>query len=211
MNNKFFLAQDEKRIQAAVHAAELKTSGEIVPVIASRSVRYGWFAALFGFFGLIAGTASYFLLQHFFPFAAEHNFVFLLQGGGLVFGLLVGCSSWVMRMVLGQARLTEEVMAAAQLAFVQEGLINTQDRTGILIYIALQEHRVVVLGDRGINEKVSTTYWEEAGKKIVAGIRNGTAGDALVEVIEEMGGRLAEHFPRKANDTNELGDKPRFR
>ncbi|MGE3260952.1 MAG: TPM domain-containing protein [Bacteriovoracia bacterium] len=211
MNSRFFIKQDLQRIKAAVGKAEAKTSGEIVPVIAAKSVHYAWLVFLLGVLGLAAGTCTGLWLSHYWPFAAELSTIFALQGGGLALGALLGRSAWIMRKLLGDLWMEQEVFSAAQLAFVKEGLFNTRDHTGILIYISLRERRVVILADKGINEKVSPTYWDEEVKKIVIGLRNGTAGDALVEVVEEVGGKLAEHFPKKADDTNELEDQVRLR
>jgi putative membrane protein len=211
MNNKFFLKQDLERIKAAVVKAEASTSGEIVPVVAMKSVRHAWLTCLLALMGLMAGTATGIWLHYYWPFAAELSTIFALQAGGLVLGALIGRSAFVMRALLGSHWLDHEVFAAAQLAFVREGLFNTCDRTGILIFVSLRERRVVILADKGIHEKVAPNYWDDAVKKIVGGIRNGTSGDALAEVILEMGRNLSKHFPRKADDKNELSDDVRLR
>lgn len=210
MNSKFFLERDKKRIHEAVKLAEARTSGEIVPVVAMKSVRYAWLACSLGLLGLVAGTVAGLLLSYYWPFAAELRTILELQAAGLLIGALLGSWAPVMRLLLGKDWIDEEVQAAAQLAFVREGLFNTRDRTGILIFISMRERRVVVLADKGINEKVSAGYWDEEVAKIILGIRTGTAGDALVTVIGEMGEKLAEHFPRKDDDSNELTDKLRL-
>lgn len=211
MNSRFFLTRDLERITLAVRAAEKHTSGEIVPVIARKSVPFAWLVAALGFTGLLAGTACGFWISHRWPFATELHTIFLLQGTGLLVGALLGCTPWVLRQVLGPQRLAHEVRAAAQQAFMQEGLMRTKERTGILIYVSLRERHVVILADQGINDKVKPGYWDGAVKKIVDGIRLGTSGDALAEVIGEMGSKLGDHFPRKPGDVNEIPDEPRLR
>ncbi|MGZ3695590.1 MAG: TPM domain-containing protein [Bdellovibrionota bacterium] len=208
--NRLFQSQDLERIKVAVENAEKNTSGEIVPVITAKSVRYAWLTCLLALLGLCAGTATAIWLHHYWPFAAELSTVLALQAGGLLLGAVIGRSAIVMRLLLGDLWLEHEVTAAAQLAFVREGLFNTRDRTGILIFLSLRERKVVILADKGINEKVNPTYWDEAVKKIVKGIRDGASGEALARVILEMGDKLSEHFPRKSDDKNELSDNVRI-
>ena len=76
-------------------------------------------------------------------------------------------------------------------AFVEEELFNTRDRTGILLFISKFEHRIEVLGDVGINEKVSAEDWVEIVDHIRAGIKHGRFVDGVIDGIE-MCGRLLE-------------------
>ena len=61
-----------------------------------------------------------------------------------------------------------------------------------------------MLADRGINAKVKEGQWNKIVSMIVEGIKNNNQADAICKAIDEMGRILKEHFPIKANDTNEL-------
>ena len=100
---------------------------------------------------------------------------------------------------------------AAAAAFVRGEVFATRERTGILVFLALLEHRVVVLGDAGINERVQPEEWQAIANDIVAGIRRSRPAAALAAGIEACGRLLAERgVPQVEEDVNELPDRPRF-
>ena len=76
-----------------------------------------------------------------------------------------------------------------------------------MILVSLLEHRVEVLADRGINQKVAQGTWDEVVHIITAGIKSGQACDAFCKAIERCGDILATHFPRQADDKDELPNR----
>ncbi len=115
----------------------------------------------------------------------------------------------MLRALIPEARRAERARLAAGLAFFELGLTSTRDRTGILLYVSLLEHQVVVLADRGIDEPVEPGTWDAVVERILDGIRSGRAEDGLCEAIERCADVLAARFPRRADDVNELPDRPR--
>lgn len=205
-----FLSREElAHLKTAVALAEAKTSGEIVPVIAGRSLHSHGFASFLGFMGLLSGTATALWMAHFHPFVFEVRYLLAFQALGLIAGFSLGRSGFVLRALAGQW-LEQAVQDAAKLAFLRYGLFNTKDRTGVLIFISVFERKVVILADKGINEKVSKDYWHIEVQKIIAGIREGRRGDAIASVIQEIGAKLAANFPRSGDDKNELSDRVRL-
>jgi putative membrane protein len=95
-------------------------------------------------------------------------------------------------------------------SFVEEEVFATRDRTGILLFVSLREHRIEVLGDTGINEQVEPDDWAEIVARIRRGIRNDNLTEGLVEAIG-MCGRLLERrgVNIRPDDTNELSDTVR--
>jgi uncharacterized membrane protein len=83
---------------------------------------------------------------------------------------------------------------------------QTKLRHGVLIYVALEDRRVAVVGDEGIHSRVGDPYWAGVRDLMVARLRQGAAGAALIEAIRDVGRSLAQHFPRRPDDTNELSD-----
>jgi len=92
------------------------------------------------------------------------------------------------------------------LAFYRHNLHLTRDRTGILIFISVFERKVWVLADQGINQKVPPRTWEEIVAIITEGIKEKRAADAVCQAIRRCGRLIEEHFPRKADDTDELAN-----
>jgi putative membrane protein len=90
--------------------------------------------------------------------------------------------------------------------FAQRGVHNTREHTGLLIFISELEHQVVILGDRGIDAHLGAKGYADFVAKITAGIRANTLATNLVEVIDACGKLLAKHYPKRADDKNELPD-----
>ena len=76
--------------------------------------------------------------------------------------------------------------------------------TGVLIFISIFEHKVWVLADHGINAIVAPDQWDTIVSRITNGIGNKQAAPAICEAVVSVGNLLAEFFPIKPDDTNEL-------
>jgi len=90
---------------------------------------------------------------------------------------------------------------------VESGVYNTRDRTGILIFISLMEHQVILLADSGIDEKIEQKQWQQMVDHIIAGIKSGKIADHLCKSITDCGILLEQYFPIKEDDTNELANE----
>ena len=197
---KFFTEHDKERIRQAVVAAELKTSGEIVPMIVTSSARYTEIELLGSIVGLLIGMIIEWIWSD--PWGSPY--VQLWPVIGALIGFLLCRLSALKRLLASSRRIGAAVHTLALASFTDHGLHHTRDHTGILILISLLEHRVEVLADRGINQKVSAGTWDEIVRIITNGIKSGNACDAFCRAIERCGDILAEHFPRAADDRDEL-------
>lgn len=191
-------------IEAAVRAAERATSGEIVPVIVERSdvyaeLRFGA-AALLAF---AAGALALWLAPE-----LAHGLVPLQLCVFVACAWLLGRRG-LLRRLLPAHVVEERVARAAALAFHEAGLVETRERTGILIYVSLLEQRVVVLADRGIHSRVEAGTWDGVVERVVAGIGENRAEAGIEAAIRLCGEILAERFPTRSGDVNELPDAPR--
>jgi putative membrane protein len=108
---------------------------------------------------------------------------------------------------VNKARLVRAVRERAVRAFFEKGLYRTRDQNGILIFISLLEHKVWILGDRGVDRLIPHETWQVLAREVSEGIGKGTSCEALCDVIEKCGRILAEKFPPKRDDANELSDK----
>jgi putative membrane protein len=88
--------------------------------------------------------------------------------------------------------------------FLAHGLHVTEARTGALIFISLAERYAEIVADAGIAAKVDQSVWDESIAALLADIRAGRLADGLIGAIGRAGKVLAEHFPPRPRDRNEL-------
>ena len=81
---------------------------------------------------------------------------------------------------------------------------NTKNSNGVLIYVAVDDRTLVILGDSGINEVVPSNFWESTKDVIISQFKNGAMKQGLVDGILKAGQQLKKHFPYKQGDSNEL-------
>jgi putative membrane protein len=131
----------------------------------------------------------------------------LPAAAGAALGWLVAQVPAVRRALAGQAVMELRVRRRAGVAFLGEEVFATRDRTGILLFLSLFEHRVVVLGDAGINARVEQAEWEGIVQTVVEGIHAGRPGPAVAAAVRECGALLARHgVVCRVDDTDELGN-----
>lgn len=200
---RFFTDADKERIRQAVVAAESKTAGEIVPMIVTSAARYTEIELL----GLVAGLFAGMVIEWFWSDPWGSPYFQLWPVFGALIGFLIGRIADVKRLLAPSGRIAEAVHALGLASFTEQGLHYTKDHTGILILVSLLEHRVEVLADRGINQKVAQGTWDEIVRVISTGIKSGHACDAFCAAIERCGEILATHFPRQADDKDELPNR----
>jgi putative membrane protein len=207
---------DLDRIQEAVGRAEEQTAGEIVPVVVPRSDDYEdvvWRGA--GAAILLTLLAVLLTLRFYDGWGlgwlfAPWGVALSVLAAGTVGALLARYVYPLQRLLAGGERLDETVHRRALQAFVEEEVFDTRDRTGILLFVSLREHRIEVLGDSGINQQVEPDDWAEVVARIQRGIQNDNLTEGLVEAIE-MCGRLLEKkgVDIRSDDENELTDTVR--
>ena len=201
---KFFTTDERKRIEASVVAAEQKSAGEIVPMIVSSSGRYAEAELTAVVVGLSIGTLAALVWHD--PWGSLQIYI-LWPVVGAFLGFVIASIPAVKRCLLPKQRVAEAVNARSLAAFAGHGLHHTRAHTGILILASLLEHRVVVLADQGINEKVPLGTWDEVIQLLTTGLKSGNACDAFCTAVERCGDILAQHFPRSPEDRDELSNK----
>lgn len=92
----------------------------------------------------------------------------------------------------------------AQKIFGQLHMHETKLRNGVLIYIAVTDHKFVILGDEGINKKVEKHFWEETKNLMQSHFKKGEFKSGIVAGVLQAGEQLKSHFPWQSEDVNEL-------
>ncbi|TVQ88624.1 MAG: TPM domain-containing protein [Bacteroidetes bacterium] len=103
-----------------------------------------------------------------------------------------------------------DVLDRAATVFDKLGMTQTEQRNGVLFYVALKSHKFAILGDLGINAKVPKDFWESTKEKIIENFKEGLFAEGLVEGITMAGKELKEWFPYQTDDVNELPDDISF-
>ncbi len=206
---KFLSKQEQKQVEAAVQAAEKKTAGEIVCLIESASYRYPM-ANVIGaaVFSLPAALVLTHLIGGWFWIGHQNMWLFIGLTGVLfaIFHTVVDRLPSIKRWFIARKEIEEEVEEAAITSFFNHGLYRTRDANGILLFISVFEHKVWVLADHGINAKVKEGQWNDIVTRVTEGIRKGDPAGAICEAVTTIGDILANHFPIKDDDTDELSN-----
>lgn len=105
-----------------------------------------------------------------------------------------------------QPRARGEIRNIAERTFERLGMTNTALRNGVLLFIASEDSRFVILGDRGIDEKVQSGFWDAIAAALTNRFKAGEFTDGIVEAIRSAGEQLRTYFPRADDDVDELAN-----
>lgn len=86
-------------------------------------------------------------------------------------------------------------------------LNETQLHNGVLIYLAVRDHKFAILGDEGINNVVEDNFWNDVKDLMLSHFREGRFADGLVQGIKRCGEKLKNYFPYQSDDVNEIPDE----
>ena len=103
-----------------------------------------------------------------------------------------------------QPKAQSDIRVVAERTFERLGMTKTALRNGVLLFIACEEQRFTILGDRGIDEKVPAGFWDEIAAKLTIRFKAGEFTDGIVEAIHNAGDALRHDFPRAEGDVDEL-------
>ena len=195
--------EDRKAIEQTIKKAETGTSGEIVFATAEASANYQHATLQGAIIGMAVAVAVFLML----PIA--HTTTSLLWTEVISFAFFytilprVPCRRWI----ISASEMDSRVKEAAFMQFYASGLYRTRESNGVEIYLSYLEREVVVIGDRAIHEKMGDKHWHDVRDLIIQGIRKGEARTGICAAIESCGKALAQYFPPRADDINELPDQ----
>jgi len=209
-------------VSEAVTEAERATSGEIVTVLADRSDGYTDVALLWAAGAAFTAMSVFAALPQ--PFLDLWDSLIGGWGHEWTTGELasmviaLGLIKFVAVMLVQQweplkfalipgPTKTIRVHNQAVRQFKVGPQARTTGHTGVLIYLSMREHRAEIVADESIAAKVPAEVWGEAMGDMLSLIRKGQVAEGLAVGIRDVGFVLAEHFPRGADDVNELPDR----
>ncbi len=109
-----------------------------------------------------------------------------------------------------EKKCKEDVLDHAAFMFDELDMQKTELRNGVLIYLAVEDRQLAILGDAGINLKVPKGFWDDTRDVMISHFKNGDFATGLSEGIIKAGEQLKEHYPYQSDDTNELSDDISF-
>ena len=118
--------------------------------------------------------------------------------------LLVEAVPPLERVLVPPAIATALALEAARASFVELGVHHTQSRAGLLVFVAVRDRRVVLVGDRGVLDKIGEPGLAKRADRLASHIAAG--GVAFAHALVAMADELAAALPRTQHDVNELAD-----
>lgn len=209
----WFAEDDREAVLAAARRAEAGHAGEIVPYVVghcSTGPEESWvFAAV----GALAGAGAAALLV----IGGTRGWPPTLWV--LVPPFLGACIGWLLPWLwpalgcrlMSAASIDQRVLVRAKLAFLDESVFRTRDRSGMLLFVALRERRALLLADEGISAGVEPEEWRAIIDQLVAAIAAGRPAVGMIAAIEACGVLLKRHGPpARPDDSDEISDDLRL-
>lgn len=202
MTMPFLTDDDRQRIESAIAEAERRTSGELVAVVAQSAGDYRYVPLLWPALVALLLPAILLTIE---PGMSAWTLYLVQAAAFLVLALL---AQLPVRMALVPDWLKRR--RASRLAreqFFERGLHLTRARMGVLIFVSVAEHYVEIIADEGIDALVPPGTWDKAVADFIERVRAGRIAEGFLDMIEVIGARLAEHFPRAPDDRDELPNR----
>ena len=98
----------------------------------------------------------------------------------------------------------------ARQVFAQHGVWNTEENTGVLVYVLLADRAVEIVADRGIGSRVDAAEWRGICASMEREFSQGRYAEGAIAGVRAVSQLLARHFPAQGERRNELPDRPIF-
>ena len=106
------------------------------------------------------------------------------------------------------AHLRISTRERARQVFGQLGVWDTEENSGVLIYVQLVDRKIEIVADRGIAARVKQPEWDAVCRAMERAFKASQFEAGALEAIQAVTAILARHFPPGAANPNELPDKP---
>jgi len=185
----------------AITAIEAGSAAEVVVAVRRRAASYPHANAIIG--GVVAFAALAAMLFGDHVFALTSILIDPFVAGGAAAGL-VELVPAAKRLLAPRAMRARAVMQAARAAFVERGVHNTEERSGLLVYVAWLERQVVLIPDSGLARQLTGDVLPRSERALTEALRGG--GAAVADALAQLAPMLAAAMARRPDDRNELPD-----
>lgn len=203
-------SEDLPSLEAAVQQSELRTTAEIVPVVVSQSSSYRQAQVTWCLLGLmvalivsdVSALSLHWELTYgpILEFAAIFAIAFATS-------FIVPGSFWLRRVLTIKSEEFEQCFKRARLEFYENRVHDTKDKDGVLIFVSILEHQVIVLADEAVAQKLPPETWDRVVDEVVRGLKQKDLALGFKNGIAACADLLAGAFPVKSNSGNELCNK----
>lgn len=116
------------------------------------------------------------------------------------------CTSGEIRVHIENHCQPNEIDRAKEV-FFSLGMDETEEKNGVLVYIAVKDRCAAIVGDKGIDQVTAANYWDEEVNILLEHFKNNEYTQGITQLITNVGQKLKEHFPYQSDDINELSDE----
>jgi uncharacterized membrane protein len=123
---------------------------------------------------------------------------------------------WAEKATSGEVRVCIEKKCAKDAyeraieCFFDLKMQETKQRNGVLVYVALEDHKFAIIGDSGINEVIPDGFWDTTKNLMLEKFKHKEVAEGISLGIIEAGKQLKKYFPYNSDDINELPDDITF-
>lgn len=207
MAKKTMTPEEHARVAEAVKRAEANTSGEIFCVLARASDSYFFPSAFFVTLAVLVVGLIVALLLDYWWFAVGLPEFAALELLGVLAALFVLWLFPALRVhYVPHSLRRRRAHDNAVRQFLAHNIHLTDERTGVLLFLSMEERYAEVIADSGIDEQVGQKDWDRIVGLLVSHASRERLAEGFCEAVAEVGTLLARHFPPRSNDRNELDD-----
>lgn len=198
-------AEQHAQISAAITKAEQGTSGEVYAVLARRSDDYFFAAGFVVTCGILLSAVIAAFMAHLYWFNISLPAYGLAILAAFLMAMLI---LWFVPQcrvffVPKQILFKRAHLNAVQ-QFLSKNIHQTKYRTGVLLFVSLEERYATVIADSGINSKVDQAQWNKIVGILLQHAEQGEIGNAFIEAISQTGQLLQLYAPAIDHFDNEL-------
>ena len=109
-----------------------------------------------------------------------------------------------------ESKCKDDAVARAIYIFNYLKMYKTQQRNGVLVYVAHESRKLAIIGDVGINQKVPENFWNGIKEDMVKAFASGNFVGGIADAVRAAGVSLKEYFPYQSDDVNEQPNEISF-
>ena len=216
-SNTFLTAEEQQQVTSTIAALEKETSAELVCAISTESARYDRAESTVGLIAAVVFLAAANVLWVALTdrsdgpdgWSTALGLPFMFQLIAVVIGFISGsvAASYyhlLRRPLVIQKQRDAEVNRAAAIVFNAQRLHTTRHSAGVLIYLSLFEHRVVVLADAGAMKALDQSILDSICAEAAASLKAGKRLDSILTAIATLKPLLTKQLPIEGDNIDEL-------